>query len=191
MLQELCTCPVVFLNCLMQTVSISVTVDVMFDRIASLVLTAIALVAIGLALVTWHNWQAGQATVARLDRQLAGLQFQVRQMSNKKSVISPPETITSLAANGNDVTQIVYNQYGFDPGIDKVPVGTPLSIKNDTSLPLYVQALDWYGRAITVSPLNLGTINAGQSASFVIKSAGAYQYQGNHNPAIRAEIEVK
>ena len=157
--------------------------DSMFDRIAALILIAIALVATALALVTWHNWQDGKANVSRLNRQLAGLQFQVRQMSNKKSVTNPTETLTSLAPNGNDVTRIVYNQYGFDPGIDKVSAGTPLSIKNDTSLPLYIQALDWDGRAIAISPLNLGTIDAGQSVSFVINSAGAYQYQGNHKPA--------
>ena len=163
----------------------------MFDKLVSLVIGMIALAAVILAVATWHNWQTGLANVDRLDRQLAGLQNRIRQMPKQASVTPPVQTIDSLAPNGNNVTDIVYNQYGFDPGIDKVSAGTPLSIKNETVQPLFVQALDWYGRAIAISPLNLGTIKAGQSVSFVINSVGAYQYQGNRNPAIRAEIEVQ
>lgn len=156
-----------------------------------MVVSLIALSAVALGLVTWKHWQNGQANTAYLNRQLAGIQMQIGQVSRRVSAIPPPKTITSLAANGNDVTTIVYNQYGFDPNMDTVQPGTGLTIENNTTLPLYIQALDWYGRAIGVSPLNLGTIAAGQSASFVMSSQGAYQYQADHNPAIRGEIEVQ
>ncbi len=127
-----------------------------------------------------------QKQASSLNQKLKIEQVQLNQQ--KTTQPSLQNQIQSLAPNGNDVKEIIYDQYGFDPNIDTVPLGSLVSIKNETKVALTIKALDFFGRNLVNSPLNLGTVQPQQEKSFTLNIGAETQYQANNNPAIRAEI---
>ena len=124
--------------------------------------------------------------VTSLELRLKAQEAQASQLKQAQPTLEGQ--IQSLAPNGNNVTNIIYNQYGFDPNIDTVTAGSSVTIENQTKASVTIKAIDFFGRNILYSPLNLGTIQPQQQKSFVLSGGGVVQYQANNSPAIRAEI---
>ncbi len=126
-----------------------------------------------------------------ISKEISSKQYAAAKFIAANKLAAAKDTITSLPPNGNGVSTIIYNKYGFDPNIDVVPLGLKVTMKNETAQAVNIQALDWYGRQITGSPLSLGVIDANQEKSFKLTVAGTIQYQANSTPAIRAQIVAK
>lgn len=112
------------------------------------------------------------------------------RLSGKTASQQQTGQIVSLDTSENNVKTIVFNQYGFDPNIDNVALGSSVTVKNQSSSPVSIEAVDWTGAHISGSPLNLGTIAPNTQATFTLKTPGMTQYQANGNPAMRGEIEA-
>jgi plastocyanin len=91
----------------------------------------------------------------------------------------------SKAANSSKVV-IYYDNYGFDPNVLTIPVGTTVYVKNISTGPL--SFMDMPAQAVPNPSFNLGSIPIGQEKSFVIKNKGVWQYEANGHPEIRGEI---
>ncbi len=106
--------------------------------------------------------------------------------------ITPITSKTNSTTNNPTRTSnviIYFDNYGFDPNIATIPVGTLVTFKNiSTKGSLTLAQVDWTGRFIYNTSLDLGVINEGQSKSFTINEDGVWQYEGNHNPSLRGEI---
>lgn len=81
---------------------------------------------------------------------------------------------------------LVFDQYGFMPNQFSVPLGTKVTVWNKSASPLLFQALP--GQPNQLNDMNLGTIEAGGSSSFVVSKLGSWQFQANNNPALRGNI---
>lgn len=103
-----------------------------------------------------------------------------------KKVVKP---VSSEAHTSTTVVTIYFDNFGFDPNEATVPLGSTVSFDNiSTSGPLNVEAVGWYGNPVANSPLNVGTIDEGQSKTITLSQSGVWQYQGDLNPSIRGEI---
>lgn len=98
----------------------------------------------------------------------------------------PPATAKKVNTNMSAPT-IYFDNYGFDPNILHVPIGTTVNVTNiSTTGTLRFEALS--GQPNQNYALDLGTIGEGQTKSFTITRFGAWQYEGNHNPSLRGLI---
>lgn len=100
--------------------------------------------------------------------------------------VAKPKPVLAAAAHPKNVT-IYFDNYGFDPNILHVPIGTRVNVKNiSTTGSLLFEALE--GQPNQNVALNLGSIAENQSKSFRVTRPGVWQYEGNDNPSIRGLI---
>lgn len=92
----------------------------------------------------------------------------------------------SQQTTAKDVVAVVFDTYGFEPNQFRVPVGTKITVKNESSAPLLFQALP--GQPNQLDSLNLGNISPNQAKSFTINKEGSWQFEANNNPALRGDI---
>lgn len=91
------------------------------------------------------------------------------------------------ASIGITAPTIYFDNYGFDPNILHLPIGTKVNVKNISTIGnLRFEALS--GQQNQNYALDLGNIAEGQSKSFVLTRSGVWQYEGNHNPSLRGLI---
>lgn len=93
---------------------------------------------------------------------------------------------TSKQTSANSGVSIVFDSYGFEPNQFRVPVGTKVTVKNESGASLLFQALP--GQPNQLDSLNLGNIAPNQSKSFTINKEGSWQFQANNNPALRGDV---
>ncbi len=161
------------------------------------ILTLLLLISAGASGFVGQRYYMSTLTNSRLQHRVATLthqldtlnKAQVHKRQDVKQSSSQPAIIQSLATSGNKVLTIIYNRYGFDPNIDTVPLNSTVSIRNESSNTVRIEAVNWNGGAVANSPLNLGAIGSQQQVSFTFNTTQAVQYQANGNPAIRAEIK--
>jgi plastocyanin len=108
-------------------------------------------------------------------------------------VIHYPAALTKHPVAAKKVNRVMsaptiyFDNYGFDPNILHVPVGTKVNVTNiSTNGILRFEALS--GQPNQNYALDLGVIKEGQTKSFTITRSGAWQYEGNHNPSLRGLI---
>ncbi len=95
-------------------------------------------------------------------------------------VLAIPTTPPSPSVN------MLFDQYGFEPNEFVVPVGVKINVSNGTDKPLNFKPLP---AAIGNLPgLDLGTIEPGDTKSFVVSSVGSWQFEANDSPALRGDI---
>ena len=111
------------------------------------------------------------------------------RIPNANDVHILQKTILSKSPSKPLVIAIYFDNFGFDPNILRVPVGTIIKVINiSTKGPLKFEALS--GQANQNYSLNLGIINQNQSKSLTITKSGVWQYEGQHNPEIRGVIST-
>ncbi len=105
----------------------------------------------------------------------------------KPVILSDSEYFIQHKQNKPNIETIYYDNYGFEPNILNTPINSTVIVKNISNKgPLLFEAL--YNQPNQNPALDLGTINQGQSKSFVITKSGVWQYEANNNPSIRGII---
>ncbi len=97
--------------------------------------------------------------------------------SKSISISKPP--VLSKVTPTPQVVIINYDNYGFDPNIVNVSVGTTVIVKNTaTDGPMVFKELPY--QAHLNPELNLGIIEMGQEKSFVATIKGSWQFQNGN-----------
>lgn len=84
---------------------------------------------------------------------------------------------------------IDYDTYGFTPNIVSVAPGTRIIVTNTSNGTMVFQGLP--GQPNNLPQLNLGPIAKGQQKSFVISTAGTWQFMNANEQSDRGSITVK
>ena len=102
--------------------------------------------------------------------------------SESISISKPP--VLSKVTPTSQVVIINYDNYGFDPNIVNVLVGTTVIVKNTaTDGPMVFKELPY--QANPNSELNLGIIEMEQEKSFVATIKGTWQFQNSNESSDR------
>jgi plastocyanin len=101
----------------------------------------------------------------------------------------------AMSSNSPDVTSspsdtVNYSPSGFFPSVLTVKPGTRVTFTNNNGGQLSVNS-DPHPIHTDYPPLNLGTIDDGQSKSLVFDQAGTYKYHNHLNPGLRGTIVVQ
>ena len=106
--------------------------------------------------------------------------------SSRAQIVSPPPILAVPSTPPGPSVVVSFDQYGFEPNEFVVPVGTTVFVSNATTHPLLFMPLPI--QIGNLPGLNLGTITPGNTKSFVVSSAGSWQFEANNSPALRGNV---
>ena len=136
----------------------------------------IVLVVVAGAIYGGFNWAH---LVAHKTQPLATSSSQVQK-------VSPPPVLAIPSTPPGPSVVVSFDQYGFEPNEFVVPVGTTIFVSNATTRPLLFMPLPI--QIGNLPGLDLGTIAPGNTKSFVVSSAGSWQFEANNSPALRGNV---
>lgn len=157
-------------------------------RIATKIIAIFCAMALIGLLYAFSQWNASKQQFQHLQAEAAARQRAVTSPASVTTAAKSLNAQQTLASGGNNVKTIVYDRYGFDPSMDTVAPDSTMTLQNKSSAPVNVEAVAFTGAPVAASPLNIGTIGPGQSATFTIGAKSVWQYQANNNPAVRAIV---
>ena len=112
-----------------------------------------------------------------------------------------PSTITNAAnqsATGSNepasntavAATITFNGNGFSPAVTIVKAGDTIKIVNSSSTPMQLDS-DPHPTHTDEPELNVGEVDAGKSATFVLTKVGSWGYHDHLNPSLTGRINVQ
>ncbi len=110
-----------------------------------------------------------------------------------KTTASGTDAAAHLSSAPNPPTRninitIYYDEYGFDPNILTLPIGTNVTVDNISTRQLEFNSVP--EQAQQNSALNLGLIASGATKRFQIAKSGIWQFEGNNDPETRGVIST-
>ncbi|HET7320767.1 MAG TPA: hypothetical protein VFI84_04270 [Candidatus Saccharimonadales bacterium] len=118
--------------------------------------------------------------------------FHKNNVSTVSSNIQPTNAAgtTSSTPNTSSIATITFTDNGFSPALITVKSGDTIRITNRSSQPIQLDS-DPHPAHTDDTELNVGTVDAGSSETFVLTTKGNWGYHDHLSPGFTGRINVE